>query len=63
MCCFHLHFSDFDVLSFQKKLLQVTFEKNDLMCKKKRKSNLWRGKIPAPPGYQNSLFLANTYLK
>ena len=35
-----------------KNLLQFTFEKNNLLCKKREKNNLSRGKIPAPPGYQ-----------
>ena len=38
-----------------KNLLQLTFEKNNLLCKKKRKNNLSQGKMPAPPpppGYQ-----------
>ena len=57
MYCFRLHFSDFIVLYFQKikNLLQFTFEKNNLLCKKREKNNLSRGKIPAPPpppGYQ-----------
>ena len=51
MCCFCLHFSDFIALFFQKikNLLQFTFEKNNLLCKKREKNNLSRGKIPAPP--------------
>ena len=52
MCCFHLHFSDFNVLFFpkNKNLLQFTFEKNNLLCKKREKNNLMREKIlPAPP--------------
>ena len=51
MCCFRLHFSDFNALFFQKikNLLQFTFEKNNLLCKKREKNNLSRGKIPAPP--------------
>ena len=56
MCCFHLHFSDFNVLFFpkNKNLLQFAFEKNNLLCKKREKNNLMREKIlPAPPaGYQ-----------
>ena len=36
-----------------KNLLQFTFEKINLLCKKTEKNNLSRGKIPAPPpGYQ-----------
>ena len=31
-----------------KKMLQYTFEKNNLFCKKREKNNLSRGKIPAP---------------
>ena len=30
-------------------MLQFTFEKNNLLCKKREKNNLSRGKIPAPP--------------
>ena len=39
MCCFHLDFSDFNVLFFQKIeiLLQFTLEKNNLLCKKREK--------------------------
>ena len=53
MCCFHL---DFFILMcyFKKKiknLLQFTFEKNNLLCKKREKNSLLRGKIPAN-GYQ-----------
>ena len=51
MCCFRLHFSDFNVLFFQKKnkkLVAVYFEKNNLLCLKREKNNLSRGKIPAP---------------
>ena len=32
-----------------KNLLQFTFEKNNLLCKKREKNNLSRGIIPAPP--------------
>ena len=54
MCCFRLHFSDFNVLFFEKikNLLQFTLKKNNLLCKKREKNNLSQGKIPAPPGYQ-----------
>ena len=31
------------------KLLQFTFEKNNLLCKKREKNHLLQGKIPAPP--------------
>ena len=48
MCCFCLHFSALMCYSF-KNLLQFTFEKNNLMCKKREKNNLSQGKIPAPP--------------
>ena len=39
MCCFRLHFSDFNVLFFEKikNLLQFTFEKNNLLRKKREK--------------------------
>ena len=38
-------------------MLQFTFEKNNLLCKKREKNNLSREKIsdppaPPPPGYQ-----------
>ena len=48
MCCFRLHFSDFNALFFEKikNLLQFNFEKNNLLCKKREKNNLSRGKIP-----------------
>ena len=36
-----------------KNLLQYTFEKNNLLCKKREKNNLSRGKIPAPPWISN----------
>ena len=35
-----------------KNLLQFTFEKNNLLCKKWEKKNLLQGKILASPGYQ-----------
>ena len=42
-------------------MLQLTFEKNNLLCKKREKNNLSRGKIPAPPpGYQMVRPLGNT---
>ena len=63
MCCFHLQFSDFNVLFKKKNLLQFTFEKNNLLCKKREKNNLSRGKIPAPPGYQMVRPLLNCYSK
>ena len=55
MCCFRLDFSDFNVLFFQKnkKLVAVYFLKNNLLCKKREKNNLSRGKIPAPPWISN----------
>ena len=34
-------------------MLQFTFEKNNLLCKKREKNNLSRGKIPAPPWISN----------
>ena len=49
MCCFRLHFSDFNVLFLKQNLLLVTFEKNNILCKMKENNNLSRGKIPAPP--------------
>ena len=56
MCCFRLHFSDFIVLFFQKikNLLQVTFEKNNLLYKKIEKKFVMRKNpthSPPPPGY------------
>ena len=40
MCCFRLHFSDFNVLFFQKniKLVAVYFKKNNLLHKKREKN-------------------------
>ena len=51
MCCFRLHFSEFNVYFFKKikNLLRFTFERNNLLCLKREKNNLSRGKIPAPP--------------
>ena len=50
MCCFRLHFSDFNVLFFEKnKKTAVYFFKKLLVVQKERKNNLSRGKIPAPP--------------
>ena len=39
MCCFRLHFSDFNMLFFEKikNLLQFIFEKNNLLCKNRKK--------------------------
>ena len=38
MCCFRLHFSDFNVLFKKiKNLLQFNFEKNNLLCNKREK--------------------------
>ena len=38
MFCFRLHFSDFNMLFKKiKNLLQFTFEKNNLFCKKREK--------------------------
>ena len=48
MCCFRLHFSDFNVLFFQKNKKiwwKFAFEKNDFLCKKSEKNNLSQGKI------------------
>ena len=54
MCCFCLHFSDFNVLFNKKNLLQFTFEKKKLVVQKEReKSNLSREKIPVPPWISN----------
>ena len=50
--CLHcLHCFDLHCYFFQKVkgLLQFTFEKNNLLCKKREKNNLSQGKIPAPP--------------
>ena len=65
MCCFRLHFSDFNVYFFKKikNLLRFTFERNNLLCLKREKNNLSRGKIPAPPGYQMVRPLGQTYKK
>ena len=53
MCCFHLRFSDLNVLleKNKKNLLQFTFEKK-LVVQKEKKINLSQGKIksqPSPP--------------
>ena len=51
MCCFRLHFSDFNVLFFQKikNFSQFTFEKKITCCAKREKNNFSQGKILAPP--------------
>ena len=50
MYCFCLHFSDFSVLFFLKKnLLQFTFEKNNLLCKKREKITCHEEKSKTPP--------------
>ena len=51
MCCFRLHYSDFNVLFFQKikNLLQFTFEKNNLLCKKREKITCHEEKSQPPP--------------
>ena len=48
MCCFCLHLADFNVLFFQKnkKILQFSFEKNNLLCKKREKK-LVKSKNPS----------------
>ena len=53
MCCFRLHFSDFNVLFFQKikNLLQFTFEKKTC-CAKREKKITCREETSQPPGYQ-----------
>ena len=52
MCCFCLHFSDFNALFFQKKhLLQFTFEKITC-CAKREKKKIVARKNPSPLGYQ-----------
>ena len=33
----HLHFTDFNVIFFKKSLMQVPFEKNTRLCKKREK--------------------------
>ena len=55
MCCSRLHFSDFNVLFFKKikNLLQFTFEKNNLLCKKREKITCREeNSQPPPPEYQ-----------
>ena len=54
MCCFRLHFSDFNVLFFQKikKLVAVYFKKNNVLCKKREKITCHEKKSP-PPGISN----------
>ena len=46
MCCFHLHFSYFDVL-FKKNCCSLLLKKITC-CAKREKNNLSRGRIPAP---------------
>ena len=48
MCCFHLHFSDFIVLFFQK--MQYTFEKLTCCAKREKKITCHKEKSQ-PPGY------------
>ena len=58
MCCFHLHFSDFNVLIFYKKnlknLLQFTFEKISYCAEREKKITCRQEKYnpPHPTGYQ-----------
>ena len=55
MCCFRLHFSDFNVLFLKKikNVLQFAFEKNNLLRKKREKNNEEKSQPPPPPpGYQ-----------
>ena len=56
MCCFLLHFSDFNVL-LKKNLLQFTIKK--LVVQKREKKYLSQGKIPAPLEYQMVCLLLN----
>ena len=55
MCCFCLHFSDFNVLFFQnnKKTCCSLLLKKKLVVQKEGKNNLSQGKIPAPPWISN----------
>ena len=54
MCCFYLHFSDFIMLFFPKKnLLQFTFEKNNLLCKKREKITCCEKKSQPPTWISN----------
>ena len=52
MCCFHLHFSDFIVLFFPKKIVAVSFEKNNL-CKKREKITCCEEKSQPPTWISN----------
>ena len=58
MCCFCfcLHFSDFIALFLKKNknLLQFTFEKNNLLCKKREKITCHGEKSHSPPPPQIS---------
>ena len=50
MCCFRLHFSDFNVLFFQKKnVLQFTFEKITCCAKREKKITCREEKSQPPP--------------
>ena len=65
MCCFRLHFSDINVLFFQKikNLLQFTFEKITCCAKREKKITCPEEKSqPHPPGYQMVCPLAKYYL-
>ena len=58
MCCFGVHFSDFNELFKKiKNLCSLLLNKNNLLCEKKEKNNLSRGKIP-PPWISNGPFLS-----
>ena len=50
MCCFCFHFSDFNVFVKKiKNVLPFTFEKNNLLCKKRKENNLPQRKNLMPP--------------
>ena len=61
MCCFRLHFSDLMCYFFKriKNLLQFTFEKNNLLCKKREKITC-REEKSQPPWISNGPSLTNS---
>ena len=61
MCCFRLHFSDFNLLFFQKieNLLQFTLGKNNLFCKKGEKT--CRDEKSQPPPLDIKWSVPNRY--
>ena len=49
MCCFCLHFSDFNVLFFQKKNVAGYFEKTNMLCKNRANITCREEKYQLPP--------------